>query len=143
MKALLTITLLLITFAASAQRLTSADRTYWNGYVNYLETKGLKGSALLDSRSTELSKKMFNTYSKEQGRTIDYTFFVTLVQVDIAEYRTKALSQIHSGKATFAGADSEFMSGLSVIDGWAGSKTTSYKFPSETVSITNVPNNLY
>lgn len=133
MKTLLTITALLIVLTTSAQQhLTSDQRTYWNGYVTFLEAKGLKGSTLLDNKV--LGRYMFNQYSKG---TVNYTVFVTLVQADIAAYRANALKQIHEGKVTFGGKDEDFMKGLSIIDGWAGSRTTSYRFPSEVVIITN------
>lgn len=130
-------TLLIIAFALSslmtkAQTLTRAERNYWNGFVTYLDSVGLRGSVKLDNH--DLSKQLFNQYSKG---AVDYTTFVTRVQTDLQAYRAKALQQIKAGKALFNGTDAEFMPGLSVIDGWAGSKTTAYKFPNEVVKVMN------
>jgi len=117
------------------------SRQQWNGFVDFVAAKGLKGSPKLDQRDTNLSKKLFEEYSKQNKLQLNYDEFIPKVQQDISNYRTKALEQIKSGKAVFNGAEEDFMPGLSNVDGWAGSRTTSYKFPSDKIvnPATNTP----
>lgn len=150
-KIIITTALLIITLTCSAQKLTSNERTFWNGFCKYVELNGMKGSKLLDNHDTAISKALFFDFNTLNGTHYDYTTFVTRVQVEISAYRAKALEQIHAGKATCnCTTDAEFMPGLSVIDGWAGSKTTSWYFPSDTVPVYRngvkagtKPNNVY
>lgn len=120
------------------------SRAYWNGFVDFLQTKNLKGSKELDKRSTLLSESLFNEYNTLNNKKVDYTKFIILVQTCIKKYREDALIEIHAGR-TFCDikSDDEFMVGLSKIDGFAGSKTTSWKFPVEIIINTKLKNNLY
>ena len=119
--------------------LNANDRAFWNGFVQYVQKKGLKGSPELDKRDLNLSKKLFSEYSAANNAAYDYDTFVPQVQQHISDYRNKAIEQIKTGKAQLPGYnndpkfdfDANFMSGLSAVDGWAGSKTTSWQFPQE------------
>lgn len=150
-KTIITTALLIITLTCSAQKLTSNERTFWNGFCKYVELMGFKGSPQLDNHNKGISFVLFSNYCSLQQKQYDYTAFVTRVQIEISAYRAKSLEQIHAGKATCnCTTDSEFMPGLSVIDGWAGSKTTSWYFPSDTVPVYRngvksgtKPNNVY
>jgi hypothetical protein len=124
------------------QTLTRAERQHWNGFVTYLERLHLKGSVKLDNRKLGLSERMFYDYNKTTGAAYDYKSFVTRVQQAIKSYRENALNQIRSGKAVFKGPDSLFMRGLSIVDGWAGSKTTTWRFPADSVVIYNRDGNI-
>jgi len=129
--------------AFSQLKTTEQERAYWNGFVDFIKSKGLKGSRLLDRKDLDISHKLFVTYNKIHRRFVDYVSFVTLVQQDIIEYRKMALEQIRISRAKhnenptyplmYAGKDESFMAGLSQLDGFAGVKTTSYKFPKEIV----------
>lgn len=126
--------------------LSSKDREFWNGFVDYVESKGLKGSVDLDKRDLGLSKRLFDEYAKGAK---NYEEFVPSVQQSISDYRNSAIQKARRGEITLPGIDytnkarpvdvgdealkSMFMSGLSDVDGWAGSKTTSWRFPRETV----------
>lgn len=151
---IVTIVAIFLCATAFAQlKTTREDRAYWNGFVDYLEAKGLKGSKDLDSRKLNLAQKLFEDYNKLNNKTVDYHTFITLVQTDIIEYRNHALAQIKLSKEMhklnprypikFKGAEEEFMSGLSCIDGFAGQHTTSWKFPKEVIAGVNVTNDLY
>ncbi len=120
---------------ALGQSANKEQRAFWNGFVEYLETKGLKGSPKLDKPGHGNSVELFNEYCKLKGVKLSYTAFVTQVQTTIAAYRAAAWAQVESGKARFDGKESEFMPGLSVIDGWAGSRTTTYKFPPDSIAV--------
>jgi len=132
---------------------TKEDRAYWNGFVTYIESKGLKGSKTLDCRQRNLAAKLFADYNKLNNKSIKYSSFVTLVQRDIIEYRKQALEQIRQSREKhqqnpqyrllFDGSDDQFMPGLSVVDGFAGVLTTSWRFPNENVIGANATNDLY
>lgn len=129
-----------------AKILSSQDRSFWNGFVDFVDKKGLKGSPDLDKRDLGLSKKLFDEYSKG---AYNYDEFVPTVQQSIADYRNTAIQKARRGEIQIPGVDytnkanpvdvgdealnSMFMAGLSNVDGWAGSRTTSWRFPREQV----------
>lgn len=126
--------------------LDARDRAYWNGFVKYVQQKGLKGSPQLDRRDLSLSKKLFAEYNVLNKGDYDYDRFVPMVQQHIADYRKKAIENILAGKSGIKDYngdpakydfDGRFMTGLSSVDGWAGSKTTSWSFPNEKVPVTD------
>lgn len=117
------------------------DRQFWNGFVDYLDKKGMKGSADLDKRDVQLSKRLFDEYNQQQKTSYDYNEFIPKVQSFIKDYRDKAIEGVKGGTIKLPGYegqadydfDNNFMQGLSNVDGFAGSKTTSWKFPNEAV----------
>ena len=148
-KLIITFIAVMVSFSAFSQlKTTSQERSYWNGFVDFIKSKGLKGSKLLDRKDLDISHKLFAAYNKIHRRLVDYGSFVTLVQQDIIEYRKMALEQIRLSRIKhnenpayplmYAGKDESFMAGLSQLDGFAGVKTTSYKFPKEIVLNTSV-----
>lgn len=149
----------------NANLLSPQDRSFWNGFVDYVEKKGLKGSPDLDKRDLGLSKTLFDEYAKEVKSPYKYEEFVPAVQQNIADYRNTAIEKARRGEIQIPGVDytnkasvvdvgdealkSMFMSGLSDVDGWAGSRTTSWRFPrqevlnSKTMKPMNQPNAVY
>jgi hypothetical protein len=146
MKKMITTVLIMLMGCAvfSQLKTTRQDRTYWNGFVDYVELKGMKGNANLNRKDLNLTENLFNEYNKINKKSVSYTDFVKLVQSDIQAYREQALTQIRLSRQKhaqnpkyplmFSGKDEEFMQGLSVIDGFAGMQTTSWKFPKEIVA---------
>lgn len=122
-------------FTASAQVITRSERLIWNGFVDYLATKNYKGSPELDKPPREKSVQLWKDYCKINNLTLDYHRFVSHVQRNIIAYRSYAWSKIKSGKAIYTGTEADFMPGLSTVDGWAGSRTTTYKFPADSLVI--------
>lgn len=110
---------------------TKEKRDLWNNYVDYLNTKGLKGSKDLDNKDTQLSRKVFDEYTKANKLNLKYDEFIPEIQRSISTYRNAAINKINSGEAVYTKPIDTFMQGLSTVDGWAGSKTTSWKFPSD------------
>jgi len=132
------------------KQLSPQDRNFWNGFVDYVEKKGLKGSPDLDKRDLGLSRKLFDEYAQSSDAPYSYEEFVPTVQQSISDYRNTAIQKARRGEIQIPGVDyvtnkttpvdvgdealkSMFMSGLSDVDGWAGSKTTSWRFPREAV----------
>ncbi|MDT3405067.1 hypothetical protein [Mucilaginibacter terrae] len=132
---LLLIVLLATTCVANAQVITRNERMVWNGFVDYLASKNYKGSPELDRPPREKSVQLWKDYCKLNKLNLDYHEFVSHVQRNIIAYRNYAWSKIKSGKATFTGTEADFMPGLSTIDGWAGSRTTTYKFPPDSITV--------
>lgn len=105
-------------------------RPEWNKFIDFVEAKGMKGNKLLDDRNTALGKQLMQEYLKTNPKSPLTYDVIPSVQQSLQEYRAKSLQEIRSGKAQFDGKEEEFMPGLSKVDGWLGSKTSSYKFPS-------------
>ena len=109
-------------------KIDDATKQSWNDYVQYLQTKGLKGHPSLDQGDTALN--VLDAYRKENPKTLLTRENIPLIQQEFSTYRGKALADIKSGKATGpVNPDENFMPGLSKIDGIPGSMTTSYSFP--------------
>lgn len=140
---------------ASADSLVDQQgRMFWNGFIDHIDSKGYKGSPKLDERSTGLSRQLFDDYAK--GSPYTYDEFVPKVQRSFAKYRSNVIELHKAGKAHLNGRKvsteeelAGFMSDLSNIDGWAGSKTTSRRFAREEIldkktrKSTGKPNDAY
>lgn len=112
-------------------------RLEWNKYVDWLAKKGMRGSEDLDK--DDLGGKMIDAYRKENPSTPISRELVPTIQKEFSKYRDWSLGQIKAQKAAFAKGTTEenFMSHLSKIDGYAGSKTTSFSFPSKYLEMFN------
>lgn len=106
-------------------------RLEWNKYVDWLGKKGMRGAAELDK--DDLGGKMIDAYRKENPSTLISREIVPTIQKEFSKYRDWSLGQIKAQKAAFAKGTTEenFMSHLSKIDGYAGSRTTSFSFPNK------------
>ena len=106
-------------------------RKDWNDYVLFLEKQGLKGSPNLDKN--DLWGKMIDKYRQVNPKTSISRERVADIQKEFQKYREHSLNQIKSGKAGFAEGTNEenFMKSLSIVDGIAGQRTTSFMFPNE------------
>lgn len=119
------------------------DRQYWNGFVDYVAQKGYTGSPKLDERTSKLSRMLFDEYNRSNKGNYSYDEFVPSIQREIASYRNNAIDQIkknnlkvtnddgslYTGNINDYDFEKNYMQGLSNVDGWAGSRTTSWKFP--------------
>lgn len=106
--------------------LTPQQRKEWNNYVDWLEAKGYKGSPLLDKKETGLAVKLFNQFKQENPSVSITLNHIASVQSEMQKLKDTAQSfaQRHGDKNA-----SNIMSGVSKVDSWPGSKTTSFKFP--------------
>jgi hypothetical protein len=75
----------------------------------------------------------FNLSNPDSALPMD---IVPMVQSELQDYRNESLQKIKAGKAVFDGKEEEFMSNLSPVDGWPGTKTLSAKFPVATATKT-------
>lgn len=128
------------------QPIDNSQMEFWNGFVDYIDQKGYRGNTELDNRDKGLSKTLFNDYAKTKNFTQSYDEFIPTVQTALQQKRKDLIQTARAGKANINGMveyfgtekpldigdeelEKRFMPGMSQIDGWAGSRTTTYKFP--------------
>ena len=115
----------------SEPSITNKERQDWNDYVNWLEKKGMKGNAELDKN--DLGGKMIDLYRKENPSTSVSRNMIKPIQKEFSKYRDWSLGEVKKGQAALGeGVTPEnYMKALSIIDGIAGQRTTSFLFPSK------------
>lgn len=123
--------------------LTPQQRMQWNMFVDYLDKQGVKGSPILDQKDKNLGQYYFDKFaSTNPGLSITYKD-VPRVQQELQDYRNNLIGQWKSGKiqGNDIKTENDIMPNLSPADGWLGSKTSSYKYPtaSATVVVNGVP----
>lgn len=117
--------------------ITNQNRNDWNLFVDWLEKKGVKGKAELDSN--ELGNKYLAQYIKETPTTSLTVDLIKPIQNDFQDYRTFAINEVKNKRGNFGvGVDeSNFMKNLSNIDGLIGQYTSQVKFPLEYMKFRN------
>lgn len=104
----------------------------WNSYVDWLDTKGVKGSKQLDNADT--SFKYLDQYIKENPTTSLHRGVIKPIQDEMSKLATSARALAQRQNDPNA---KNIMTGTSINDGIPGSKTTSFKFPIMTETNTN------
>lgn len=124
-----------------APAITNQVRSDWNKYIDYLRSKGIAGSPDLDRNG--LGNQVLQQYIKDNPGTSLSLDIVKPLQSEFIKLRQWGLDRVKAGKAAFANGvnESNFMAGLSPDDAYAGSRTTSYKFPSEYLTMYDQPTN--
>ncbi len=109
------------------KQLTPQQRQEWNNYVDWIEKKGYKGSPLLDKKDTGLANNLFNQFKKENP-----TVSLSLDNIKSVQSEMESLANaVRNFEARRNNPNApNIMAGTSKVDGWPGSKTTSFKFPS-------------
>jgi len=112
-------------------------RKEWNKYIEFLAEKGLKGSPSLDK--DDLGGKMIDEYRKNNPDTVISRELIVPIQKEFQNYRKFRLDGIKKGDIKFSeGVDeNNFMRALSVVDGIAGQRTTSFSFPEDYMNYYN------
>ncbi len=96
----------------------------WNRYVDWLESKGMKGSTELDKGET--SFKWLADYQRENPQTTISKETIKSVQYEMQ----KLADNVRNFERRRNNNNAEkLMQGTSKLDGIPGSKTTSFKFP--------------
>lgn len=113
--------------------LTNKQKQDWNMFIDFMDKQGYKGKPELDDRNTDFGRYMFQKFAAHTpGVTITYAD-VPRVQKEIQDYRNNLIQQYKAGKLEagyeIKDPETDIMPGVSKIDGWLGSKTSSYKFP--------------
>lgn len=107
------------------RRLTPQELQQWNMFLDYVKTEGYEGSADLNNKSKNLGASLFAKFKKANPNvTINYDI-VPSVQTEMQYMKQEA----QAFDARHGKPNSEVMAGISPVDGWFGSKTSSYRFP--------------
>lgn len=119
--------------------LTSVQKEHWNKFVDFLEKSGYKGNAELDNRDKTLGQDLLAKFNKQYPESQLSYQDVPLVQTELQNYRQQLVNKWKAGQASGDGIkdESEIMPGLSPVDGWLGSKTSSHRFPVATLTQTD------
>lgn len=109
--------------------LTPGEMAQWNQYLDFVKTKGYEGSTDLNNRNKNLGESLFNDFKKNTpGVTIGYDI-VPSVQAEMVKLRDQ--SQAFARRRNDPNAD-KIMANISPVDGWFGSQTSQFRFPSMT-----------
>jgi hypothetical protein len=114
-----------------AKPLTNEEKGVWNEFVDYLDKQGYKGSTALDNRNMALGQNLLNKFnSVRSGAKINYED-ISRIQSELQDYRAQLVDKWKKGLAQSdqVKTENDIMPGLSKVDNWLGSKTSSYKFP--------------
>lgn len=119
--------------------LTPVQKEHWNKFIDYLDKSGYKGNAELDNRDKKLGQDLLDKFNKQYPESQITYQDVPVVQQELQNYRQQLINKWKSGQASADGIKdaSEIMPGISQVDGWLGSKTSSYKFPVATLTQTD------
>lgn len=123
---------------AQPAQLSTDQKGQWNSYVDYLEKRGYKGNTQLDNRDTNLGQRLLNEYKAQNPHfTLTYEQ-IPVIQQGIQNVRNDFINRWKKG-AQVEGVKTadDIMSNVSPVDGWLGSKTSSYKFPVADITHTN------
>lgn len=120
-----------------APKIDNNVRQAWNDYVNWLDSKGLKGSPTLDHN--DLGGQMIDEYRKENPNTPITRDMIVPIQKEFQNYRNWAINQIETGHGAYAPGTNKdnFLRALSIVDGIPGQRTTSFSFPSQYLNTFN------
>lgn len=117
--------------------ITPEKKVAWNNFIDFLGKKGYKGRAELDDRNMKLGQGLMSQFNKENPK-IPLTYAdVSAIQSELQNYRTDLVKKWKSGAVEGTPdikTENDIMPGISKIDGWLGSKTSSYKFPTAVVT---------
>lgn len=106
-------------------------RQDWNTYIDWLQSKGLRGSKTLDvgdTPETNEGMKKVREYSQLFPKSLVNPQNVKLIQQEFLDLKERMNKDIRAGRAGMV-KEQEIFPGLSSADEKPGSKTTSYKFP--------------
>jgi len=116
------------------------EKKDWNEYIDYLEKKGLKGSPELNKGAGEenVGRKVFKQYIKENPKSSLSLEKIPTIQGYFEGLKKSGKERIESGKSKMAEGQTKesFMKGISKVDIYPGSKTTTYKFPTASLETT-------
>ncbi|HEY9664876.1 MAG TPA: hypothetical protein V6C65_41075, partial [Allocoleopsis sp.] len=105
------------------------EMSQWNQYLDFVKSKGYEGSAELNVRNKKMGENLFNEFKKANPNvTIGYDI-VPSVQAEMVKLRDQA--QSFARRRNDPNAD-KIMSNISAVDGWFGSQTSQFRFPSMT-----------
>jgi hypothetical protein len=113
--------------------LTDKQKQDWNSFLDFVDKEGFKGSPALDDKDKGLGMYLMQKYRSLNPKvTISYQD-VPRVQQALQDYKSTLVDQYKKGLIaptdSIKNPETDIMGGISPVDGWLGSKTSSYKFP--------------
>ncbi len=121
---------MLQTIIQSGDPVSDDLKSDWNNFVKFAKTKNMSGSSLLDNRDKNLGKDLIDQYIKTNPNSKLRYDSIPLIQQSLQNYRKQTWDQIQAGKMSSDAKDYDhYMSNLSQVDGWLGSKTSQAQFP--------------
>lgn len=116
-------------------KLTPAQRSQWNQFIDFVEMQKMAGNPALDQRNKNVGLMLLNKFNMANPKMQITPDIIPVVQQEIQDYRNAALQKIKAGQAAYDGKEEDFMPNLSVVDGWPGTKTLSTRFPGATLTV--------
>ena len=110
-------------------KITDQLRKDWNAYLDYLDTKKMRGSAALDKGG--VWAKMIDEYRTVNPKTTITKENIRDIQQELKNYRDWSLKELDAKRIALSEGTTRdnYLKDLSIIDGIAGQRTTSYRFP--------------
>lgn len=113
----------------------------WNKFQDFTKAQGAQGSKDLDVQSKNMGQSLMDQYRKQNPNTMLTYDYIKPIQQAFADQRLQNIQDLKNGKALAPGfkpnADwSNFMPDQSKVDGWYGSKTSSWYFPTQSSTVT-------
>lgn len=121
---------------APMKLLNNDERRHWDGFSDYVNNQGYANHAGLNTGT--LSRDLWGDYTTSKNLNLNYDEFVPRLQNTIATFRNQTINKMKNGFGEIKDKDfknpnfdwdNEYLPGLSNVDGWAGTKTTNFKFP--------------
>jgi hypothetical protein len=115
---------------------TPEQRANWNQFLNYMESKGVAGSADLDARDKRLGLQYLNEYNKAYPKTqVPESFIPTAQYENYLIRRKNEFPGLTADEAKFAFANLPATyreRPISLVDNWIGTNTSKELYPSYT-----------
>lgn len=109
------------------RNITPAEMGQWNQFLDFVKEKGYEGSPDLNAKNKNLGSTLFADFKKANPNiSINYDI-VPSVQSAMQNLRTESQGFLKRRNDPRA---ETVMQGISPVDGWFGSKTSQFRFPS-------------
>lgn len=112
------------------RKLSVQEMSEWNMFLDHVKGKGLEGSPTLNTKDKNLGQSLFDEFKKTNPNVSIGYDIVPAVQQAMQELRGNTQSFLKRKGQPDA---EQVMSGISPVDGWFGSKTSQFRFPSATL----------
>lgn len=111
--------------------LSNKFKTEWNGFAGWMKQNGYSNNPNLDIRTQNTGKQYLNQYINNNHTTQLSPDSVGRVQQELQDYRNTTLNRVKSGKGELAPGvtPDNYMSNISPVDSWLGTKTSQETFP--------------
>lgn len=112
--------------AKKYRSLDPQQMTEWNGYLDYVKSKGYEGSKDLDAKDKGLGQKLFSEYSSQNPNLhLDYSW---VPDVQNAYLQNNQSAQEFNRRKGGKGDGLQPLENISSPDGWFGHKTSQQRF---------------